>query len=359
MIKIIFTLDYEIHGNGRGSPLNLMVKPTYQIIKLFDEYGAKLTVMADIAEILKFKEYKQKYMRDGYYYNEVEDQLKYIISRKHDVQLHIHSSYFKALYNGGRWKQYWDEYNLAGLDYKRLYEMIKYGKSYLESLLMSIEKDYRCFVFRAANWSMYPSSNIIQALIENGILFDTSIFKYGRRKGIVNFDYSDAYSDLIPWPADDKNICIKKSDGKLLEFPIFCRKMRIWNFLTINRIYGAILSKLNAVKQLKGVKQEEKTGSFLKKILSILITKFPLKMDFNQCTGRQLIQGLKFAFKKYDNEKIDLPFILIGHSKLFNRINEKSLRPFLKYITQNKEKYTFSTFEPYYNSLDELKKKLV
>ena len=56
MLRIIFTLDYEIHGNGDGSPLALMVEPTNRLFNLFDEYGAKLTIMADVAEILKFKE---------------------------------------------------------------------------------------------------------------------------------------------------------------------------------------------------------------------------------------------------------------------------------------------------------------
>ena len=58
MLNVIFTLDYEIHGNGEGCPHELMVEPTRRLMDLFDEHGAKLTIMADVAEILKFKEYK-------------------------------------------------------------------------------------------------------------------------------------------------------------------------------------------------------------------------------------------------------------------------------------------------------------
>ena len=53
--RVIFTLDYEIHGNGRGSPRKLMLEPTERMLALFDRYGARLTVMADVAEILRFK----------------------------------------------------------------------------------------------------------------------------------------------------------------------------------------------------------------------------------------------------------------------------------------------------------------
>ena len=57
MLQVIFTLDYEIHGNGEGCPRELMVEPTRRMLELFDQFGAKLTIMADIGEILKFKQY--------------------------------------------------------------------------------------------------------------------------------------------------------------------------------------------------------------------------------------------------------------------------------------------------------------
>ena len=66
--------------------------------------------------------------------------------------------------------------------------------------------DYRCFVFRAANWSVYPGRNVIRALVNNGIKADTSIFKYGRRKGIVSFDYSAAESELVPWRVGEADL---------------------------------------------------------------------------------------------------------------------------------------------------------
>ena len=67
MYNIIFTLDYEIHGNGDGSPMELMVAPTWKLIKQLEKYNAKLTIMADVAEIIKFIEYKEKYGSDKFY----------------------------------------------------------------------------------------------------------------------------------------------------------------------------------------------------------------------------------------------------------------------------------------------------
>ena len=39
MLKAIFTLDYEIHGNGDGSPYALMVEPTSRMMDLFERHG--------------------------------------------------------------------------------------------------------------------------------------------------------------------------------------------------------------------------------------------------------------------------------------------------------------------------------
>jgi hypothetical protein len=64
MLTVLFTSDYEIHGNGEGCPRELMVEPTDRMLAQFERYGARLTLMADVAEILKFKEYRDQVGRD-------------------------------------------------------------------------------------------------------------------------------------------------------------------------------------------------------------------------------------------------------------------------------------------------------
>src|SRR5439155_5345154 len=121
---------YEINGNGEGCSRELMVEPTARLLRLFDEYGARLTIMADIGEILKFKEYAERRGKDDYHFAEIRDQLQKAVRTGHDVQLHIHSSYFNATHDGRRWVQDWSEYNFAGLSPKRMGEMIERGKNF-------------------------------------------------------------------------------------------------------------------------------------------------------------------------------------------------------------------------------------
>jgi hypothetical protein len=354
MLKAVFTLDYEIHGNGDGCPYTLMVEPTQRMLDLFDRYGAKLTIMADVAEILKFKEYKDQFGRDDYHYEAIVRQLKDAVRRGHDVQLHLHASYFNARFEGGRWLQDWSEYNFAGLPLPRLNEIVRIGKEYLEGLLKPISPNYACVAFRAANWAVSPSKNVIRALHENGIRIETSVFKYGCRAGIVSFDYSNAHSDLVPWRVAEDDLCRRDENGKLLEIPIYCERRWLGAFVTPNRIYRAVQTRSHRIKNNhpsgNGHGMPVSNGQKKKLLgkLSMLTNRHAWKADFNQCSGGQLIRAMERAETKVGRDGC-LPFVLIGHSKIFNRYNERTLSPFLAMVRANPDRFGFANlaeFDP-------------
>ena len=61
----------------------------------------------------------------------------------------------------------------------------------------------------------------------------------------------------------------------------------------------------------------------------------PLKMDFNQVNSRGLKRMMKNAMRRAEDAMIDnLDVVLIGHSKTFVPYNEKTLEPFLKWISK-------------------------
>jgi hypothetical protein len=347
MLRVIFTLDYEIHGNGEGCPAALMVEPTWRMMDLFDRYGAKLTIMADVAEILKFREYKETVERDDYHYEAIAGQLREAIRRGHDVQLHLHSSYFNAQFKAGHWEQDWSEYNLAGLPFERLDGMVRIGKKYLEDLLRPVDSRYACVAFRAANWSVSPSRNVVRALQNNGIQIDTSVFKYGRREGTVNFDYSNAHSDLFPWRVDEEDICRRSDRGKLIEVPIYCERRWIGAFLTPSRVHRVISGRAHRLgrgptKETASLWGRPRKGRLLGKI-GLLTRRHAWKADFNQCAGAQLLRALERALRKHEHVGQEVCFVLIGHSKLFTPANERSLEPFLCYVAGHPADVQFGT----------------
>jgi len=350
VVRVIFTLDYEIHGNGEGCPYELMVEPTARLLRLFDAYGAKLTIMADIAEILKFKEYADQHGKDDYHYQDIAAQLQTALRGGHDVQLHIHSSYFNATHDGRRWVQDWAEYNFAALSPRRLDELIKLGKNFLESLLQPVNPAYRCNVFRAANWSVSPSKNVVRALVNNGIRIDTSVFKYGRRDGLVNFDYCLAHSNILPWRADEDAIWRSNPHGQIWEVPIYSERRRLPAFFSLNRIYRSILGRFHRVPGTLG--NPSGYGALVgsgqapvTRCLARMVGRHAWKADFNQCTGRQLIGALKRGASRHRDSNASLPFVLIGHSKLFTSWNDRTLRPFLAHVAGNNSRFQFGTFD--------------
>lgn len=351
MFKVLFTSDYEIHGSGMGSPRDLVVEPTTRMLEQFDRYGAKLTIMADAGEILKFREYAETTGDDRFGYRDIVAQLRRAVRTGHDVQLHVHSSYFNATWDEDRkaWSQHWPEYDLASLPYERVRAMIASGKKLLEDACRPAKSDYECFAFRAANWSMHPSANIVRALVDEGFRIDTSVWKYGRYDDLVKFDYTSAHDALVPWPVDAKDVCRRDPEGTLFEFPIYTERQPIWVFLTANRVYRVVAQRLNPLPEPDPMDGGSRAGrrSFRERLLGkarMLLAQHAWKMDFNQCTGRQLIEGLRRVESRYGHRDVPLPFVLIGHSKTFTRLNERSLRPFLEFVASHPDRFSFGTF---------------
>jgi len=357
MYEILFTSDYEIHGSGSGSPRSLLLEPTSRMLAQFDRYGARLTIMADAGELLRFEEWSETHGEDRFAWGELAEQLRLAVRTGHDVQLHLHSSYFNAVWSEGceQWLQDYAEYDLASLPRERVRSMIHRGKDLLERTCRPAKSDYECFAFRAANWSMQPSPDIVRALIDEGFRIDTSVWKDGQSDEMVRFDYRCAHSDLVPWPIDERDVCARDPAGKLFEFPIFTERRALWVFVTPNRLYRLAAQSLHPLPRPRpGLIRSSRSrpgsmaaGARRQSLLAKAATLFkvhPWKADFNQCTGEQLIDALRRVEKRYGHPHVPLPFVLIGHSKTFTRHNERTLRPFLEFVAEHPERFRFATF---------------
>jgi len=342
--NLIFTLDYEIHGNGDGSPFNLMIEPTYKLLNLLERYDAKLTIFADVAEILKFKEYYEETGTDLFEYKKIVVQLQEAVKRGHDVQLHIHSSYFQAGFDGKSWIQYWPEYNMASLKYDRINEMVRTSKCFLEEILKPIRSDYNCYVFRAANWSMMPTSDIYKALVDNDIIIDTSVYKGGQQNGNVDYNYTSAFSHLYSYKANASDINIQDENGSLTEFPIYTEMRYFWSFITLIRVFRMIRAKFHKHQSNPNQLLNSQVVNSNRFSLNSFLRKSPWKLDFNQASGRQLINALKRIKAEKKNERNSIDIVLIGHSKTFIPYNEKTLEKFL-YWTNKQNDISSSIFK--------------
>lgn len=345
--NLYFTLDYEIHGNGDGNPLDLMVEPTYRLMDILEQYNQRLIIMADVAEILCFKRYWEQTGRDEFHVTDIEKQLCDAIRRGHDVQLHIHSSYFNAVYKDGHFDQCIVEYNMAALPYERVYDMVGQCIKYLEDLLKPIKSDYQVWLYRAANWSMMPTPTLYKVLTEFGITHDTSVYKGGCQGGNVCYDYRNAYDNLLSYKTSSEDINQYDANGIITEMPIYTEMKPFWSFITPIRIFRMIRAKFHKHKHndtsVASTMQQKINADDNRRVsLRTFFIKSPLKMDFNQVNSRGLIRMMKNIMHRAKQENIaHVDVVLIGHSKTFVPYNEKTLRPFLQWIerhlTSNKE----------------------
>ena len=340
---LIFTLDYEIHGNGDGNPLSLMVEPTQRLMMLLERYGQRVTIMADVAEILAFRRYYEETGRDDFHVLEIENQLREAILRGHDVQLHIHSSWFKAEWDGRGWDQCIEEYNLAALARERIDGMVGRCVDYLNGLLVPVKPDYKVWLFRAANWSMMPTENLYAVLLKYGIIADTSVYKGGVQGGNVSYDYRNAWNNLLSYPASSANINLFASEsqvGVLTEYPIYTEMRPFWSFVTPIRLFRMVRAKFHRHKRSSLAElndSEIKNADNRKLTIKSLFRNSPWKMDFSQAGGNQLIASMKRIMLLDISGRDWVDVVLIGHSKTFLHYNEKSLSRFLKWINQQPE----------------------
>lgn len=337
--KLYYTLDYEIHGNGDGSPMDLMIEPTYRLMDILEHYHQRLIIMADVAEILCFKRYWEEKGQDDFHVQEIEQQLCDAIRCGHDVQLHIHSSYFQAEWNGTHFDQCIEEYNMATLSYERISEMVGSCVEYLENLLRPIKSDYRVWLFRAANWSMIPTPTLYRVLVEHGITHDTSVYKGGCQGGNVCYDYRNAHDNLLSYQASAEDINLYDANGLLTEMPIYTEMRPFWSFISPIRIFRMVRAKFHKHKdnqQKSSINTNIDKNDNRKLSLLSFFVKSPLKMDFNQVNGRGLIRMMKNIMRRAERENLShVDVVLIGHSKTFVPYNEKTLRPFLEWVEKN------------------------
>ena len=142
--SLMFTLDYELFGDGSGTVIREQVNPTSSLINIFDQYNAKLTIF------FEFGQYKA--MKLAGMINDcqlIENQLIDAIKRGHDVQLHYHPTWYNAKYINGLFSLNESLFDISFMEPNIIRSEISWGKEFLETLIKPYNKDYKCIAFRA------------------------------------------------------------------------------------------------------------------------------------------------------------------------------------------------------------------
>ena len=342
MIALVISLDYELPHSRRADIRRHMIDPTNALLAVCHNYGAKLTIMLEIAELWAFEDVKNGHFKHYLGYdpsNEIRQQLVEAICLGHDVQMHLHPQWLGGMWSGDGWKLNYDKYRFPLWEYDEMVEVLKRAKKYLEDLLRPHCAEYSCIGFRAGNWNTQPSVNYLRALKVAGFKSDTSVFKWGHvDTPSVYLDYRDAYSNVLPWyAADDINRTSRA--GGIIEFPIYTEAVSLFRMLSLKRLLltGKYLIEdraiAHAVHAANSMGRRRSRG-FLSN-LNRLLQKRPHKLDFCKLTKWQMRQMIENIMIQYGSKEggYPVPIVMIGHSK--EPRPSKGLENFLEVISKS------------------------
>ena len=310
MIECIFTLDYEIYGNGVGSLRDLVLDPTLRLAELFNEFDAPFVVFAEAVEFAKMEESQSDPDTA-----EVRAQLRQLRAAGHEIALHLHPWWANARYQDGCWLFDWSERNIATLSADRVETIVSNAIRYLREALN--DPSFTPFSFRSGLWAMQPTPVIAKTLARHGVKVDSSVFKGGRMR-TLGLDYRPALTNAGVWNFSD-DINLADADGAMLEIPIHSQMVPFWRMLGGKRL------KL----QTKTRKASE--GSRLPRSWQDFVRfRYPRKLDFCRMTFEEMRETVTAVLKAERDQKDISPIVAIGHSKDF--VDVGAVRSFLAFL---------------------------
>ncbi|MBP9009722.1 MAG: hypothetical protein WAP08_04810 [Smithellaceae bacterium] len=315
MIDFIFTIDYEIYGNGEGSLKDLVFEPTCQLKKILDRENCKMVFFIEAAELEKIEEAKSDPAIDS-----VKNQIKELHEKGHEIALHLHPQWYNGTWKNGKWDLDYSEYNLCTLPETRINQIVERAINYLRKILC--EPEYKPFSFRAGNWLFQPTQPAALILFNHGIRIDSSVFKGGLQHQ-TRLDYRRSLKNGYFWQFQD-DVNEPAHTGYLIEIPIYTEMVPPWRMATKKRL----------ALQQKAATGRKTLRELIDRLRDLARPFHPLKLDFCRMTFDELITITNKIIRD-DKFKPDeyKPIATIGHTKDLTDFDTISL--FLAHLKQN------------------------
>ena len=297
MIECVFTVDYEIYGNGQGSLRELVYEPAEKLKAVFRKHGVRFVVFPDVAELEMIEAHAADPMIGA-----IKAQLNGFQRDGFELGLHIHPWWYNARRENGIWVLDQREYNLCTQPVERINEVVDRAMGYLRKLTGS--PGFAPLSFRAGHLLFQPTQPLGDILAARGVRLDSSVYKGGlwRRHKL---DYRRAPKRAYYWRFRG-DVTIPDPQGVLLEIPIYTRQVPVWRLLTAKRV-GL---------QQTGVSVKQ-TGKKIKSRLSdYMRLRYPLKFDLGQMTREEMIRMLnRIVRDDHESPSTFHPIVIIAHTK--------------------------------------------
>lgn len=297
MIECIFTIDYEIYGNGEGSLGELVFEPAEILRSIFRKWNARFVSFIEVSELEMIELEGADPAIDN-----VKKQIRDFYEEGFELGLHLHPQWYKGRYINGEWQLDYSEYNLCELAQDRIAEIVDRGINYFRKVLDI--QNFVPFSYRAGNWLFQPTHTLASVLAERGIKLDSSVFKGGIQHQ-HRLDYRRALNNGYYWRfTDDVNVA--DPQGIMLELPIHTQMVPPWKMVTPKRV-GL---------QKKSFTSSKSTKNKMYRFMDFLRLQHPLKFDFCRMTMTELTRVVDAVMQEdHKNPATFRPIVAIGHTK--------------------------------------------
>jgi hypothetical protein len=326
MIECIFTIDYEIYGNGKGSLKELIYKPAEELIKLFLKWNSRFVAFIEVGELEKIEAEATDPSIEI-----IKEQIRDLYKEGFELGLHLHPQWYNARYEEGQWRLDQSEYNLCRLPRERIEEIIKRSLAYFRRIVD--EPDFTPLSFRAGNWLLQPTGTAAAILAEAGVKIDSSVFKGGLQRN-HRMDYRPALRNGPFWRFSDD---VNTSDpaGFLIEMPIYTRMVPFWKLLTMKRV---------GLERRSPDANYSRMGKLIR-LMDFARFRYPLKLDFCRMTIEELTDMMDAVIRKDEKDPTSCkPIVAIGHTK--DCIDYRTVDFFLRFLKERN--IAVSTFQEVY-----------
>jgi len=314
MIECIFTIDYEIYGNGQGSLRELVYEPTERLMSIFMKNKANFVVFAEALEFMKIEEHRSD---EGI--GRVRQQLRELLEKGFEIGLHLHPWWWSAKRANGDWQLAWNERNLCEMPEQRIDDVVRSSVEYLQAA--TGQPGFVPLSFRGGLWLIQPTATMAKVLAKYGLQVDSSVFKGGRIQD-VGVDYRPSMRNGYYWRfGEDVNAIDPK--GELLEVPIHTEMVPFWKMISGKR--------LNLHRKVPATGNGTPLGN---RWADFARFRYPRKLDFCRMSLDEMRSAMN-ALLKRDRETPDVykPVVAIGHSK--DLVDFDAIGEFLRYLAQN------------------------
>ncbi len=315
-VKLLLSLDYELFfGNKSGTVEHCLIRPTQYLLNVVNKYNAKISLFVDAGFLIKLKQYSAEFPILTEQYAAVKKQLQSLSEQGHDIQLHIHPHWQDSYYSSEGWVINTKRYRLHDFCRQEQNNIVTSYKQELETCTKQ-----EVFAFRAGGWCLQPFEEIKQALENNNIWLDSTLFTDGRCDDPSRwFDFKGMPNKA--WWNFKNDPLTEQQHGYFTELPISAIKtspLFFWK-LAFHKQFSS--SKLSPFGDGQAIIHDK--NYYIQRLSRT--TCGPVSLDGSK--AGQLDNALKEHLKKADQNSV---FNVMGHPKSLSPYSLEKLDLFLK-----------------------------